>query len=182
MNDSFDLAAEVRDLAARRDIYEAVYNYIRGQDRLLPEVQREAFHSASRVDCGLFSGTGYEWVDWAQKVLGEMQGSQHVLGQVQIKVNGDTADGEVYFIAWHRIVEDGVEKDWIFGGRYIDRYERRDGHGGLRAAGNWLIGFTRRTLPIDGCGKTLAFSVVHADPPISAARATGHNTTNERAI
>jgi hypothetical protein len=127
MTNSFNLEAEVRDLAARRDIYEAVCNYIRGQDRLLPEVQREAFHPDARVDCGIFSGTGYEWVDWAQKVLGEMGGSQHLLGQVQINVSGDTADGEVYFIAWHRIVEDGVEKDWIFGGRYIDRYESRHG-------------------------------------------------------
>jgi len=35
-----DIESVVRDLAARRDIYDAICSYMRGQDRLLPEVQR----------------------------------------------------------------------------------------------------------------------------------------------
>jgi hypothetical protein len=38
-----DIQAEVRDLAAGRDIYGAVCNYMRGQDRLMPALQRSAF-------------------------------------------------------------------------------------------------------------------------------------------
>ena len=34
------LQAEVADLAARRDIHKALNQYMRGQDRLLPDVQR----------------------------------------------------------------------------------------------------------------------------------------------
>ena len=122
-----DLAAEVRDLAARRDILEAVHNYMRGQDRLMPEVQRLAFHDDAHVDCGLYAGGPDGYVDFAQGFLGDITSSQHLIGQVQIDLEGDVANGEVYFIAWHRVVEDGEDKDLIVAGRYIDRYEQRDG-------------------------------------------------------
>ena len=124
---SFDLVAEVRDLCARRDILDAVHNYMRGQDRLDPAVQRKAFHDDAHVDCGLFAGGPDEYVSFAQGFLADCKGSQHLIGQVQIRVDGDVADGEVYFMAWHRIVEDGADKDLIMGGRYVDRYACRNG-------------------------------------------------------
>ena len=37
------------------------------------------------------------------------------------------SSGEVYFNAWHRIAEDGQEKDLIVGGRYIDAYSCKGG-------------------------------------------------------
>jgi hypothetical protein len=123
----FDLEAEVRDLAARRDITDAVQRYMRGQDRLLPDVHNSAFHSDAYVDCGLFAGKASDFVDFAQGLLGEFKASQHLIGQVRIEVDGDVADGEVYFMAWHRIVEEGIDKDLFVCGRYIDRYEKRNG-------------------------------------------------------
>lgn len=127
ITETFDLEAEVRDLAARRDIHRAVCRYVRGQDRMLPEIQRTAFHPGAYVDCGLFSGDGDQWTEWAQDIFRSMKGTQHLLGQIDIDVRGDVADGEVYFIAWHRIVENGEDRDWFFAGRYIDCYEKRDG-------------------------------------------------------
>lgn len=127
LNDSFDLEAEVRDLAARRDILEAVCNYMRGQDRLLPEVQRRAFHDDAHVDCGLFAGGPDPYVEFAQGFLGQLKSSQHLIGQTQIRVDGNIANGEIYFLAYHRIVEHGEEKDLFVAGRYIDRYEKRNG-------------------------------------------------------
>jgi len=123
----FDLEAEVRDLAARRDIADACQRYMRGQDRLLPDVQLTAFHDDAYVDCGLYAGSAAGFVDFAQGFLRDLKASQHLIGQQQIEVHGDTADGEVYFMAWHRIVEQGEEKDLFVCGRYVDRYERRDG-------------------------------------------------------
>ena len=35
--------------------------------------------------------------------------------------------GEIYFQAFHRIIEQGEEKDLFIAGRYVDRYVRRDG-------------------------------------------------------
>ena len=122
-----DLEAEVRDLAARRDIHDAVCNYMRGQDRLMPGLHRSAFHDDAYVDCGLFAGSADGFVEFAQGFLANVVQSQHLIGQVHIQVEGDVAHGEVYFLAQHRVMEHGVEKDLIVAGRYIDRYEDRGG-------------------------------------------------------
>ena len=53
--------------------------------------------------------------------------NHHMIGQVNIKVDGSQAVGEVYFQAFHKVVQDGEEKDLFISGRYVDRYERRDG-------------------------------------------------------
>ncbi|WP_156680927.1 nuclear transport factor 2 family protein [Sphingomonas profundi] len=123
----FDLEAEVRDLCARRDIQAAHFRYMRGQDRLLPDLQRSAFHADAWDDCGIMAGPYTEFVDFAQGLLAGFTSSQHLTGQMDITVEGDVAHGEIYFIAQHRIVEDGEDKDLFVAGRYIDRYECRDG-------------------------------------------------------
>ena len=122
-----DLEAEIRDLAARRDIKRALMAYMRGQDRLDADLQRSAFHDDADVDCGLLRGGPADYTDFAQGLLGEMEGSQHLIGQVDISVDGDRAHGEVYFIAWHRLVEEGEPYDLLMAGRYIDEYACRDG-------------------------------------------------------
>lgn len=119
------LAAEVADLAARRDIHRALNAYMRGQDRLLPDVQREAFHEDAWVDCGLFAGKAADFIDFAQGFLANCAASQHLIGQVSIDIDGHKAKGEVYFIAHHRVTEDGHKKDLFVAGRYHDEYEDR---------------------------------------------------------
>lgn len=145
----FDIEAEVRDLAARRDIMDACQRYMRGQDRLLPELHLSAFHEDAYVDCGLYAGSAAGFVEFAQGFLGELKGSQHLIGQSQIRIDGDSADGEVYFIAWHRIVEDGEDKDLFVAGRYVDRYEKRNGEWRI-AKRRELIDWARTDPPTDG--------------------------------
>lgn len=125
----FDLEAEVRDLAARRDITAALMRYMRGQDRLDRSLHLSAFHSNAWVDCGLMQGTAEQFVDFAQGFLADLEGSQHIIGQVDITLHpgGETASGEVYFYAWHRVREDGQPKDLSVAGRYVDEYACRDG-------------------------------------------------------
>lgn len=119
------LRAEVADLAARRDIHKALARYMRGQDRLLPELQKLAFHEDAWVDCGLFAGRAYEFVDFAQGFLAACEGGQHLIGQADIEIDGKRARGEVYFFAQHRVVEDGEKRDLFVAGRYQDEYEDR---------------------------------------------------------
>jgi len=148
MPDAIDLEAEVRDLAARRDIHAAVHAYMRGQDRLLPDVQRRAFHDDAFVDAGLFAGGPDAYVDFAQGFLAQTRGSQHLIGQVDIRIDGDTAYGEVYFFAWHRVVEDGEDKDLMVAGRYVDQYENRDG-GWKIARRREIVDWARTDPPAD---------------------------------
>lgn len=152
---TFDLEAEVRDLAARRDIMDACQRYMRAQDRLLPELHLSAFHEDAQVDCGLFAGSAKGFVDFAQGFLKNTKGSQHLIGQSQITINGDVADGEVYFIAWHRIEEDDEEKDLFVAGRYVDRYEKRNGEWRI-ARRRELIDWARTDRTSDGFMKEFA--------------------------
>lgn len=124
---SFDLEAEVKDLAARRDIETALKRYMRAQDRLLPDLHLSAFHEDAYVDCGLMAGMAAEFVSFAQGLLGDLESSQHMLGQIDIEIDGDRASGEVYFFAQHRVMEDDGPKDLFVAGRYIDEYACRSG-------------------------------------------------------
>lgn len=119
--------AAIDDLIAKDAIHDALCRYMRGQDRLDPVLHRSAFHDDAWVDCGLMNGTADEFVAFAQGFLADLGGSQHIIGQVQIAVDGDRASGEVYFYAWHRITEDGAAKDLLVAGRYVDEYACRDG-------------------------------------------------------
>lgn len=119
-----NLEAEIRDLAARRDIQKALFAYARGLDRLDPALQMTAFHADAHVDCGLMQGGPQAFVDFAQGFLAKMAGTQHLLGQIDLEVDAaaGTASGEVYFSAWHRTDENGVTADLFMAGRYIDSY------------------------------------------------------------
>ena len=86
-----NLEAEVRDLCARRDIYDAICDYMRGQDRLMPELHRSAFHDDAYVDCGPFAGDADGFVAFAQGFLANCKGSQHTIGQAHIRVDGNVA-------------------------------------------------------------------------------------------
>jgi SnoaL-like domain len=126
---TFDLEAEIRDLAARRDIEAAVQRYMRGLDRLDPALQHSAFHDDAWVDAGLMAGRADDFVSFCQAFLKEMDGTHHLLGQIRIELHdGTSASGECYFQAWHGTRgADGTPSDLMIAGRYIDEYACRVG-------------------------------------------------------
>lgn len=122
------LAAQVRDLAARRDIADVAARYMRGLDRLDAKLTRSAFHDDAVVDCGIMTGSADAFVAFAHDFLTAMEASQHMLGQSRIAICGDGATGEWYFQAWHGApAEGGGVSDLFISGRYLDQYARRDG-------------------------------------------------------
>lgn len=151
-----DIEAEVRDLAARRDIKRSIMAYIRGQDRLDSDLQLTAFHEDADVDCGLLRGTREEFTEFAQGFLAEMEGSQHLIGQIDLTIEGDRANGEVYFFAWHRMVENEERFDLFMAGHYIDEYACRDGR--------WAI--VKRREIIDWGRKDKVSDAFMADMPL----------------
>lgn len=126
---AFDLETEIRDLAARRDITDAVQRYMRGLDRLDAGLQRSAFHDGALVDCGLMAGNADEFVVFAQDLLASMEATHHLLGQVRIELHdAASASGECYFQAWHGTRDEaGKPRDLFISGRYIDEYACNNG-------------------------------------------------------
>ena len=115
------------DALAKQEIFELSCRYMRSLDRLDAELRHTVFHDDATVDYGFFKGSAREFVDFAQNALKDHLANHHMLGQALIDVDGDRAAGEVYFQAFHKIVEDGKEKDLFISGRYVDRYEKRGG-------------------------------------------------------
>ena len=110
-------------------IYDLSCDYMRGQDRLDPVLHRSVFFDDATTDYGDgYRGDADGFVAFAQGVLTPHLANHHMIGQVRIDFESEScAFGEVYFQAFHRIVVDGEEQDLFVAGRYVDRYERREG-------------------------------------------------------
>ena len=119
--------ARVQQLLDKQEIAELSHNYMRALDRLDRELMLSVFHPDATTDYGFFKGSGPEFVDYAQNALKDHISNQHMIGQILIDLEGDIAFGEVYYQAFHRFLVDDVETDLFVAGRYVDRYERRDG-------------------------------------------------------
>ena len=123
----------VEELLAKQEITDLVGLYMRGLDRLDKPLLRSVFHDDATTDYGFFQGGPDAFVDMAYNALQDHLANHHMIGQVNIDVEDEVAFGEVYFQAFHRIVTDGEERDLFISGRYVDRYEKRDG--------SWKIAF-----------------------------------------
>jgi hypothetical protein len=117
----------LHDVLAERDIAKLASIYARGLDRVMPDLVRSVFHDDAETDYGSYRGGPDGFVQFAMGFLSSMRSSHHMLGQALVTVEKDSAVGEIYFQAHHRIVDGDEEKDLFVGGRYVDRYALRDG-------------------------------------------------------
>ncbi|NWK99134.1 nuclear transport factor 2 family protein [Sphingobium lactosutens] len=119
---------KIAGLLARQQIEDCLFRYMRGQDRLNAALQRSAFHDDATVDYGFFTGSGADFVAFAQQLLAERYAAtHHMIGQMHIVVDGAEGHGEIYFLAWHRRIAEAGGDDLLIAGRYLDRYTCRDG-------------------------------------------------------
>jgi SnoaL-like domain len=113
------------DRAALEDL---ATTYMRGLDRRDRDLLRSVFHDDATTHYGAFSGDPDSFVAYAMRALSSHEINQHLIGQVGLWWDSaDTARGEIYFQAFHRLSRDGTRVDMTISGRYVDRYERRDG-------------------------------------------------------
>ncbi|MBF6603065.1 MAG: nuclear transport factor 2 family protein [Sphingorhabdus sp.] len=118
---------KLQELLDKEEIFALSSTYMRGLDRLEPDLVRSVYHDDATDDRGFFQGGPDAFVDFAMQALAGHKANHHMLGQASIDVEGDVAFGEIYFQAYHRTIEDGAEMDFVVIGRYVDRYEKRDG-------------------------------------------------------
>jgi hypothetical protein len=115
-------------LLAKQACTELVYTLARGLDRCDKALLLSVFHPDATDDHGGFKGTATEFVDWVTGLLPTMERTQHLIGNVLIEVSGDRAVGEACFVANHDMTDGaGRPVRMIAAGRYLDRFERRDG-------------------------------------------------------
>jgi hypothetical protein len=120
------------ELKSRAEITEVVLRYVRGCDRLDEEMLRSCFHPDSRHKHGSFEGLSADFCTHAMRICREVVATHHQLGPVSIELSGDVAFTETYFVSHHRFGEvpppgGQPHEDRMAAGRYVDRFERRDG-------------------------------------------------------
>jgi hypothetical protein len=134
-------------LLAKQEISDAMMRYCRGIDRHDEELIRGAYHDDAYDDHG-FGGGARAW-DMA-KAYGQpsdvYKAAHHFIGNLLIEVDGDTAGSETYFVATQRFEHDGTDYDFVIAGRYVDRWERRDGP--FRISRRTLVWDWMRTDPV----------------------------------
>ncbi len=129
------LRRRIEDLEARNAILELGSRYARGVDRLDRDLLRSCFHPDSEHRHGRFEGLSWDFCDEIIKMVGSLEHTQHLLGTRSVVVDGDTASAELCWTAYHKVGDAGwFAWPWaepgdvlIIGGRYLDRYERREG-------------------------------------------------------
>lgn len=132
---------DIVELTARATIADVIARYCHVIDRRQWDDVARCFHDDATYRFGPIDGGWRDFVTAARTIIDPLRISHHQTGNMLININGERADVETYFTAYHRIAADaapdaplpgtGSEYDIIIAGRYVDRFELR--------AGDWRI-------------------------------------------
>ena len=117
----------VDELLAKQECTELVYRLARAIDRCDAGLIADCYHPDATDDHGLIKGTIAEFITGVIPMLQGMKRTQHNVTNLLVEVRGHTARGEAYFIAQHTLAGEGGEVEMFAAGRYLDRFEWREG-------------------------------------------------------
>jgi hypothetical protein len=161
-----DIEEMVRELHDRQAIRDKLVAYCRGVDRMDRELVLSVYHPDAIDDHGLFVGGPEAFVDWAFSLHGARQvAHQHIIANHYCELDGDVAHTETYWI-FAGMNRTGAPLN-LGGGRYIDRFERRNG--------DWRIA-VRKCLPDWGGVPGPSW----LSPEAAAALSSGGTATRDR--
>lgn len=119
------LSRELQHLLDRQAIMDCLTRFARGLDRHDEALFTSAFHSEAITNHGDFYGSPSEFFEYATDVLTtDMTSHLNFITNVTVEIEADIAHCESYVLFTSRR-RDGSGID-LAGGRYIDRFERRD--------------------------------------------------------
>lgn len=117
------------ELLDKQAIYELVMAYANAADRHDHAKMRALYHQDAIDDHGHFAkGPAMEFIDKLPEIQKAMAILHHNVTTVNLKLDGEQAEGEVYILAFHQAqAPDGHLFDVLIGGRYFDKYQKREG-------------------------------------------------------
>jgi hypothetical protein len=127
-----DFRTKMRRLADKDEIRDVLMRYGRAVDRLDVDLLRSCYHPDSYDDHGHFKGNGH---DFAEFIVGSLaqrcHATTHAVANVLIELDDEDPNqalSEAYALS-HLRRSDDTGTEWLdmFAGRYVDRFERRDG-------------------------------------------------------
>lgn len=120
--------AEIERLKAIEAIRDCIYRICRGTDRVDPDLVRSAYHPGAQVHYGkMFEGNAEDTIEGGMKHQASQEQRQHLVGNILIRVDGDTAVAESYELDRHKTPMGGEMRDLVLAARTLDRFEKRNG-------------------------------------------------------
>lgn len=123
----------LQGLLDRQAIVDCLHRYARGLDRRDEELLRSVYHPDAVEDhAGGYVGGIDGLVEYVFRVHERFAGYQRYVTNTTVDIDGDEAHSESYFVS---VINNGPPSDgqattgalMLSGGRYLDRFERRDG-------------------------------------------------------
>jgi hypothetical protein len=130
---------EIERLLDEAAIDRVLVQYCRGVDRGDAALIRDVYWPDATDEHGSFRGNGHEFAERVVTVLNAHAiNTQHAITQTTIDFAPASVDGgsaaashaasvETYVLARHKVLHDGALRLETFGGRYVDRFEKRAG-------------------------------------------------------
>src|SRR5690606_23761383 len=119
------LEEQLQALLDKQAIMELINTYCNAADRHDNETFRPPYHEDAIDDHGsFFKGLAMDFMEKLPDIQASMEILHHNVTTVNIKLDGERGEGEVYIIAFHRIRTEEGPIDLLIGGRYFDRYEK----------------------------------------------------------
>jgi hypothetical protein len=124
---------QFQELLDREAIREVIFTYCRGIDRVDEESLRRVYWPDAVDEHSVFDGPAEEFIPWVIDTLRGMRATQHNICNLSISIEGQDAWVESYFIAHHKLEDEGGgERDMIAAGRYLDHMQKRGGEWRIR--------------------------------------------------
>ena len=120
----------LQELLDKQAIQELIARYSRTLDWVDDAGQAGCYWPDAAIDYGFFKGTAADFVPVVMAVERSTGRRWHLLSSLAVKLtSATTAEGECYGIALGFRREDEAEpyRGNMYGGRYLDQYEKRDG-------------------------------------------------------
>ncbi len=118
----------IRKLFDREAIRNLVNLYCRAADRHDHDLMRSLYHEDAIDDHGsFFKGLAMDFIAKLPEIQAPMKILHHNVTTHIIELDEDEAEGEVYILAFHQVADKDTSYDVLIGGRYFDRYSKRDG-------------------------------------------------------
>lgn len=119
---------EVQALLDKQAIGEVLQRYARTLDWLDEDGQASCYWPEAAIDYGFFTGTAENFLPVVMEIERGTQRRWHFLSPPLIKLHSATAASvECYGTATGVRERDGEWNGTLYGGRYLDEFEKRDG-------------------------------------------------------
>ncbi|MEY2626551.1 MAG: hypothetical protein RJB08_310 [Actinomycetota bacterium] len=154
MNNPFDCALtgvepSMPEIASRIAISQVLMRYARGIDRGDRDLIKSVYHEGGTDDHGSFVGSGTDFADFIVDAMNAVGGTgQHHISNVLIEFQDEnSAFVESYYLAMHPYPNANGQIELAFvGGRYLDRFSRRNGRWAIDAR-KVTFDWTRESVP-----------------------------------